>query len=145
MRHERSYARVVRSAEFADARIERIIVRDDAHEAIRFGDWQGGILNRRALDLREDELLVLLGDAIAAGIFSHRFQCELYGVLEAQAGAGTMTDGELTAIFDQITHEWPVAGWEASRGAGIVTLRQRITGRLWVRRRQPCALWGEVP
>ncbi len=145
MRREQAYAKVVKSVEFADACIELIVLHDDARAAIRFDDWRGGILNRRPLDLREDELLVLLGDAIAFGIFSYRFQHELYGVLEAQAGAGAMLDGELTAIFDQITHEWPVAGWEASRGVGIDTLRQRVTGRLWVRRRQPCAVWGEVP
>ena len=58
----------VASAEFADCRIERIFIKARWAEAIRLSDWRGGRFNRRALAMPEDELLVLLGDAIVGRV-----------------------------------------------------------------------------
>ena len=71
-------------AEFAECRIERLFVKPRLKETIRFSDWRGGHFNKRALDLPEDELLVLIGDAIAARVFSPEFLAELAGIVCAQ-------------------------------------------------------------
>ncbi len=52
-------------------------------EGIRFSDWRGGRFNPRALEIDEDELIVLLGDAIALGVFSAAFLCNLRAILDA--------------------------------------------------------------
>lgn len=80
------YAAILRHADFGGARIERIFLRDELRQAVRFSDWRGGRFNPRALEIGEDELIVLLGDAIALGVFSLAFLCELRAVLDAQTG-----------------------------------------------------------
>ena len=85
LHRERAYAKTIRHADFAGTRIERILVLDELLEAIRFAavksaEW----VYLRPLDIPEDELLVLIGDAIAAGVSSAGFLNELRGVLDAQ-------------------------------------------------------------
>lgn len=77
------YAAELARAEFAECRIERIFVRETLMEGIRFSDWRGGRFNPRALEIDEDELIVLLGDAIALGVFSAAFLCNLRAILDA--------------------------------------------------------------
>jgi len=72
-------------ADLGSARIERLFLREEREEAIRFR--RTGLAAVRALELPEDELLVLLGDAIAAGVFSKGFLIDLRAVLDAQARA----------------------------------------------------------
>ncbi len=72
-------------ADLGSARIERLFLREEREEAIRFR--RTGIAAVRALELPEDELIVLLGDAIAAGVFSRGFLTDLRAVLDAQTGA----------------------------------------------------------
>ena len=72
------------SAEFAGCRIERLFVKARLRQAIRFSDWRNGRFKKHAMDIPEAELVVLLGDAIAAGVFSRDFLCELQNVLAAQ-------------------------------------------------------------
>ena len=84
LRRERAYAKTIRYADFAGARIERILVLDDLHEAIRFAAIKGdATCYLMPLDIPEDELLVLIGEAIAARVFSTKFVKELRDVLGA--------------------------------------------------------------
>lgn len=73
------------SADLGSARIERLFVRETREQAIRFRRM--GREAVKALELPEDELLILLGDAIAAGVFSKGFLSELCAVLDAQMRA----------------------------------------------------------
>ena len=84
MKRSTPYAAELASAEFAECRIERIFVKETLSEAIRFSDWRGRRFNQRPMDMPEDELLVLIGDAIAAGVFSRGFLADLCAVLDAQ-------------------------------------------------------------
>ncbi len=72
-------------ADLGSARIERLFLREEREQAIRFR--RTGREAVKALELREDELLVLLGDAVAAGVFSSAFLSELRAVLDAQTRA----------------------------------------------------------
>jgi hypothetical protein len=72
-------------ADLGSARVERLFLREEREEAIRFR--RTGLAAVRALELPEDELLVLLGDAIAAGVFSAGFLSEFRAVLDAQSQA----------------------------------------------------------
>jgi len=72
-------------ADLGSARIERLFLREEREEAIRFR--RTGIAAVRALELPEDELLILLGDAIASGVFSADFLSEIRAVLDAQTPA----------------------------------------------------------
>lgn len=69
-------------ADLGSARIERLFLREEREEAVRFR--RTGAAAVRALELPEDELIVLLGDAIAAGVFSGAFLSELRGIIDAQ-------------------------------------------------------------
>jgi hypothetical protein len=72
-------------ADLGSARIERLFLREEREEAIRFR--RTGLAAVRALELPEDELIVLLGDAMAAGVFSAWFLSELRGLLDAQSAS----------------------------------------------------------
>jgi hypothetical protein len=73
-------------ADFAGRRIERVFDRDSREVSIRFSVWSAnGKINMRPLAMPEDELLVLIGEAIAAKVFSPAFLGELQGILSAQA------------------------------------------------------------
>ncbi|MGB8276411.1 MAG: hypothetical protein WCF20_00520 [Methylovirgula sp.] len=76
------YAAVLAAADLGDCGIDRIFVKHKLEEAIRFRRYW-----RPSLEFAEDELLILLGDAIAAGVFSRAFLAELRAVLDAQAPA----------------------------------------------------------
>ena len=76
--------KTLRFADFAGARIERIFVNETMREAIRFAAMKDGeTMYLRPLDLPEDELVVLIGDAVAAKVFSERFLSELRDILDA--------------------------------------------------------------
>ena len=62
------YCAVLAHADVGGYRIERIFLKEDLEQAVRFSDWRGGRFNPRALCLSENELLILLGDAAAAGV-----------------------------------------------------------------------------
>ena len=82
------------SAEFAECRIERIFVQSRLKETIRFSDWRGGRFNKRALDLSEDELLVLIGDVIAARVFRPSFLDALGEIIAAQTTRETAVSAQ---------------------------------------------------
>jgi hypothetical protein len=80
------YAAILAFADLGTARIERIFIKERLEEAVRYR--RTGSHAVRPLELPEDELLVLLGDAIAARVFSKGFLADLYAVLDAQGHAG---------------------------------------------------------
>ncbi|MGB7125839.1 MAG: hypothetical protein WBD42_03295 [Methylovirgula sp.] len=79
------YCALLAYADLGGARIERIFVKERFEEAVRFRRMGRDAV--RPLELPEDELLILLGDAIAAGVFSAVFLSDLRAVLDAQAQA----------------------------------------------------------
>jgi hypothetical protein len=79
-----AYCAVLASADLGGYRIERLFLKEDLKQAVRFSDWRGGRFNPRALCLSENDLLILLGDAIAARVFSRPFLDELRVILDAQ-------------------------------------------------------------
>jgi hypothetical protein len=72
------------SADFASRRIERVFDRETREVSIRFSVWAGGKINMRPLAMPEDELLVLIGEPMAAKVFSPAFLGELQAILRAQ-------------------------------------------------------------
>lgn len=76
------YAAVLASADLGDCGIDRIFVKHKLEEAILFRRYW-----RPSLEFAEDELLILLGDAAAAGVFSEGFLSELRAILDAQRTA----------------------------------------------------------
>jgi hypothetical protein len=79
------YCALLAFADLGGARIERIFVKGRLEEAVRFRRMGRDAV--RPLELPEDELLILLGDAIAAGVFSKGFLIDLRAVLDAQMRA----------------------------------------------------------
>lgn len=81
------YARELITANFvfpdnSEGRIERLYVRELQQEEIRFSWWKDGKMMMRPLDLREDELLGLLKNAVRQGVFSESFLTDLKRALE---------------------------------------------------------------
>jgi hypothetical protein len=73
------------SADFGGRRIERVFDRETREVAIRFSVWSGnGKICLRPLAMPEDELLVLIGEAVAAKVFSPAFLGELQAILAVQ-------------------------------------------------------------
>jgi hypothetical protein len=60
-----------------EARIERLYIKGQKLEEIRFSWWKEGRLMMRPLDLTEDSLLALLRDAAANGVFTFKFMADL--------------------------------------------------------------------
>lgn len=76
------YAREIVSAGSDDFRIERIFVKGERREEIRFSWWPDGKFKPRPLDVTEDELLPLLRAAIVAGVFTDQFLIDLKTALD---------------------------------------------------------------
>src|SRR4029077_9325626 len=64
-----------------EARIERIFVKDEGEEEIRFSWWKNGNIVPRPLDLDENTLLDLFQRRISAGVFTANFRNRLRGML----------------------------------------------------------------
>lgn len=68
------YATEIKSVSDPDGQtIERIFVKKFQRDEIRFSWWKDGRLAPRPLDLPESELLPLMREAIAKGVFSPEF------------------------------------------------------------------------
>jgi hypothetical protein len=65
-----------------EARIERLLIRKGSLEEIRFSWWKNGNIAIRPLDLSEDDLLKLFGDAFAKNVFSNAFKSRLRSMLK---------------------------------------------------------------
>jgi hypothetical protein len=79
------YATEIATAEFKNCRIERIYVKNEGQDEIRFSWWPDGQMANRPLDLPEDELLPLFKQAISKGVFSDDFLRNLLGILAERA------------------------------------------------------------
>ena len=65
-----------------ECRLERIFVKEDNQEEIRFSWWENGNIVPRPLGLPERELLRLFERAIANRVFTTEFREELRRILE---------------------------------------------------------------
>jgi hypothetical protein len=83
---ETSYAREIASADIGGCRIERIHVKEADQEEIRFSWWKDGKFQARPLDLPEDDLLMLFGEAVVKGVFSEEFLTGLQTMLNGHFG-----------------------------------------------------------
>lgn len=85
-----SYADELAFAEDAKgARIERLMMKADGAEEIRFSWWRDGRFQTRPLDLPESDLLPLFAKAIGADVFSDEFLRGLQTVLNGHLGDGS--------------------------------------------------------
>jgi hypothetical protein len=79
------YAREIATAslpsEDSEHRIERIFVKHQNQEEIRFSWWKNGKMMQRPLDLPEGELLPLIEQAIQKRVFSDNFLAALKQIL----------------------------------------------------------------
>jgi len=64
-----------------EGRIERILVKEYGQDEIRFSWWKNGKMMMRPLDLNEDDLLVLMQNAVQAGVFTPEFRLKLRELL----------------------------------------------------------------
>jgi hypothetical protein len=76
-----TYATELATAEVNDCRIERLHVKGEGQDEIRFSWWPDGKMANRPLDLPEGLLLDLFRKAIEAGVFSDEFLRNLHSVL----------------------------------------------------------------
>lgn len=76
-----NYANLIAEADIGGHRIERLFVKDQNQEEIRFSWWKDGRMATRPLDLPEAELLPLLKLAIENDVFSETFLRELHAIL----------------------------------------------------------------
>src|SRR5262249_25579 len=60
-----------------DDRIERVLVKDDGQQEIRFSWWPNGRFNRNPLVITESELLPLMSEAIRSRVVSDQFLRDL--------------------------------------------------------------------
>jgi hypothetical protein len=76
------YAREIKSVEDSfGARIERLYVKKQGQDEIRFSWWKDGKLIPRPLDHPEVELLPLMQSAIKEGVFKDDFLRSLQAIL----------------------------------------------------------------
>lgn len=79
---ETAYANELKTAaDIHGQRIERLYVKEKKRDEIRFSWWPEGRMANRPLDIPEDELLALMADALAEGVFSEKFTTELLVVI----------------------------------------------------------------
>ena len=64
-----------------EARVERIFIKRQGEEQIRFSWWKNGNMLPRPLDLNEDELFDLLQNGINRGVFTDEFRTRLRAIL----------------------------------------------------------------
>ena len=81
------YAKEIASAvvvfpDGAEGRIERLLIKENQREQIRFSWWKDNNLVPRPLDLTEEELLVLLKNALQEKVFSEDFSISLRHLLQ---------------------------------------------------------------
>lgn len=81
------YARELASAKLDGCRIERLFVKPQSREEIRFSYREGGKMAMRPLDLPEEELLPLMRQAIEKGVSSDAFIRDLGAVPAARSAS----------------------------------------------------------
>lgn len=83
-----AYAREIASANIGGHCIEKIYVKAQNQEEIRFSWWKGGKFAPRPLDLPEDELLRLFDLSIKNGVFSNNFLNALLSAMNSAKNSG---------------------------------------------------------
>lgn len=78
------YAREIAFADIGGERIERIFVKENDAEEVRFSWWPNGRFAPRPLDLSEASLLELIGAAIKKGVFTPTFLGGLRDLLKGE-------------------------------------------------------------
>jgi len=76
---------VVKFEDGTEARIERLFVKEQEQEEIRFSWWKDGRIMMRPLDLSGRDLLSLLQRAIVQGVLPMDFIAGLRKILEPSA------------------------------------------------------------
>jgi hypothetical protein len=64
-----------------ELRVERLFVKEEGQEEIRFSWWKNGNIVPRPLDLPEDGLIDLFRLAVEAGVFTDDFRARLRAIL----------------------------------------------------------------
>ena len=86
------YATEIASVDHEGGRIERLFIKGENREEIRFSWWKDGRMQRRPLDLPEEQLLALMRLAIDDGnIFSASFLEALRAMLSERRGDAQRT------------------------------------------------------
>ncbi len=67
------YAREIATFALGDNRIERLFVKEEQQEEIRFSWWPNGNMANRPLDVPEDLLVALIAGGIQHGVLSALF------------------------------------------------------------------------
>ncbi len=75
------YAKELASVENNECKIERLFVKEQNQEEIRFSWWKDGKMMMRPLDLPESELLTLLEMACQESVFTDNFKLNLLKIL----------------------------------------------------------------
>ncbi|MBT9149713.1 MAG: hypothetical protein AAGB97_09505 [Dehalococcoidia bacterium] len=73
------YAKELATGSIGYAKIERLYVKEQQEEEIRFSWWKDSKLMMRPLDLPEEDLLKLFDDALKNNVFSDSFK---YGLVK---------------------------------------------------------------
>jgi hypothetical protein len=97
-----NYATEIATATFcepsgSEARIEKLFIKAQGQEGIRFSWWRDGQLKLRPLDLPEHELLLLFREAIRKEVFSPQFLADLRVALE-QSLCTNVQNGRVSRI-----------------------------------------------
>ena len=71
------YAKELASVSVGGATIERLYIKEEEQEEIRFSWWKDGRLMMRPLDVTEATLLELLEQAFSEDIFTDGFKLQL--------------------------------------------------------------------
>jgi hypothetical protein len=64
-----------------EGRIERLLIKESGNHEIRFSWWKRGRMAIRPLDLSEDDLILLLKDALIKNVFTSDFRSKLQSLL----------------------------------------------------------------
>jgi hypothetical protein len=65
----------------AEARIEKLHIKETEEEEIRFSWWKNGNMVPRPLDLSEGDLIALFKDALSKDVFTPIFRLKLRSIL----------------------------------------------------------------
>ena len=76
-----AYADEIKTTSIGDVRLERLFVKDENQEEIRFSWWPNGNMANRPLDIPEATLIELLAKGVREGVLSSTFIPKLIGAI----------------------------------------------------------------
>ena len=77
-----SHGQKISHVEIEDARIERLWIKETCRQVIRFSCWPGGKMASKPLEVTEEQLLLLLKEAINEDLLTEDFVWELRSLLD---------------------------------------------------------------